>query len=282
MGGTRRRGKVQQTVAKDYGLLRHVVARTPSAIVWLGVALVHGLQAVAHLSLMAALVAEAVSQPGAEARVLGVVAWDTGLGLAQAVWSMLDLLRVLGLEEHTAVSLRRVSMLQSILATALHIACPPRPPEGGYRAPPLFGLMAYFVAPWSGLCAWLVALRPQDYQRGCGVLLEALLLAAVFGARAVLFGPLLPRVSARLPWLWDAMALGLLAAVLDACVLRAPWLEELGNWQYVLCVANLAWPWPLLPGILEHFRHPFGHHAARVRSASRTRRRPSAQLSASQ
>lgn len=274
---TKRRGKRNvrrktPSAFKRWGLLRHVVAKVPGFLVVLEVLVAHTLHFLVHAMIVLGVALEfrggfsgtkAVGPLAAKAVALqlGAVAYDASLGFLQTLCTVVRLLGLPSLDDKSMVVLRRIALLHSASASLLHCSAVvrwrSRPSERG--VPPLFHLLAYFAAPWCGVSVWLVTLQPGDGLIGGTALLDVAALAPIFALRAVLFGthglPRVPRAPRSVALrAFDALVLFAIAAAFDALLLRCAWLERRRNWKYVLCAANLAWPWPLLPGIVRFFR----------------------------
>lgn len=269
----KRTKKDRVSTLKRWGLLRHGVSKVPALLISLELLLAHGLHFLAHSLLVVGVAIETLggrsgnqakgqAEAHALTRQLGVLVFDTGLGFLQA---MLTLLGALGLPivgEDGMVVLRRLALLHSASASLLYLSAVARwrrRAAGAGAAPPLFLLLAYFAAPWSGLSVWLATVRPGDHQLGGGAWLDMLALCGLLVVRAALFGqhcsPRMPRVPRTLDkWLLDLAVLGSAVAIFDIVVLRCAWLERLKNWKYVICALNMAWPWPFIFGIARFFR----------------------------
>mmetsp|Transcript_50869 Transcript_50869/g.114408 ORF Transcript_50869/g.114408 Transcript_50869/m.114408 type:complete len:513 (-) Transcript_50869:25-1563(-) len=251
------------TWPKKYGLLRHFVSKWPWWTARLEVLTVYSMQQMLATALAAGFALEtsvAVASPwassskktmfehhrGAPLR-LGAMMCDVALPVAAALQTWLWVLGLPCLPDPAWCWLRRMSVLQSMASTLLHVTSVVRWKyrPGVYQAPALFSLLAYSVVPWSSFCVWLVSLEPGDHLQGGGAGIDLSVLLAIFLFRAVLFRryglPRVPKAPRRLEaWLFDATLLGLLIACFHYAVLRNKIFEDCKNWKYVLCGASLA------------------------------------------
>lgn len=261
-----------QTFLRKYGLLRNVVARTPLLLAMLETFVVHAGLLLVHCAVIAGTYVEAFvgmeSNPAARAPhgsvdaalLLGAMAFDAVPGLVE--W-LLGLAQLLGTDWPSGegmCSVRRGALLYtSGMAVIVNSAGLRWHGKGGeYMAPPLFGFLAYGVAPWIGFSSWLVMVQPGDHHAGT-VVLDFLSCAVLLVLRLMLFGRRgfgrVPKAQrSLLDWAQDAVVLAVGLLAFDYAVLRSAWLEQRKNWKYVLCALNLAWPLFFFQELLEFYR----------------------------
>ncbi|CAJ1337337.1 unnamed protein product [Effrenium voratum] len=257
----RKRGR--SSMLKEFGLLRHVVAKVPSWIGMLQRQVVMVLQSLAHSLALLLVSAEllgldvfkgrrVLARPLGSARRLMSLAYDCSLTALH--WPLCFVL-----PEDAMVVWRRIALLQCSLGAVLHFSSLRwQTPSCEYRVPPLLILLCYFCAPWIGLCRFLLRLRPGDHLLG-SLQLDCLVLLASTALRIGLFGrfgrPRMPK--SQQPMLMRAADAAVLAVgfiLLDIGLLRNAWIERRKNWKYIFCAVLIALPWPFWRQLLQIFR----------------------------
>lgn len=234
---------------------------------------VHTLRFAVHIIVVCGIISEALKTchrrgdhtPGygvVAARVLASLVYDALLGLVSASGGFSRCMGSALFNDDSAAILRRFAVLYSSMIALLYVSAILRwrRASAKYKAAPLFPFMVYFVVPWCNMSAWLVELRPGDNMLGGSLLLDLSALSLLLGVRSVLFGrqgysraPSTPQTFVQVAQ--DLVILGCLAAMYDTMILRSIWLERCRNWKYVLCAANLAWPWFCLADLVHFFRN---------------------------